>query len=1160
VWRWLGKSRADSHVHDSNALPGEENGRDSKFRLESLEPRLLLSGDPVLAELARWAESDGGTSDAEELAVIFQEIDHTSAAGVTAGNGAEESARGGLTVAWPEGWAVAADNPGINEIAKQIRFAESGPVDLLAMVAELVGHVLDNSATSTSVASVKSDGSQGEDGHQAGDDFTMVADLVDHALDIYTTSTSETPGESNGSQGEDGHQAGDEAAITNSITSEQLDLVLDKVVEALSSISTDGELADRLGDITIKLADLAEGVIAEIRGNVILIDIAADGHGWFLDALLEYIGAAGDSRAADETGTVSEATVAEQVTGELVARQEQSGGQDKTIDESAITLVGHVAVETNGSSENRQSPTEGEGGRTDRDASVDSESVAENSYTRLLPQVNTEAGEQGTTSSPSTAASSPADLMEQVLDLIGLATGLHGEIEPGEDNSEHIVGLLAASHRLQESNRSTRSELRKDNSKTVSGGESGQDQGSQATESETAVTAEGGEDAAPRGPPAIEEIQTITEDGLADTVQGVPAVSLYYDEETPETDSSDAEMPRAPPLDSEMPRAPPAVADMPRAPPANADTADYLLYDGSVITSGTEIPLTDEQLSAIFQEALRIWSSSTLATDLADRLNAITVGIAELDGGILGEARGDTLYIDSDAAGYGWFVDTTPEDNNEFGISLDAYRLLADAGSDADGRVDLLTVLLHEIGHVLGYGHDSGLAVMGEKVGNGERVGLGEPSLATLGYGGGDAGPVSGMLVTGIAPNVTLDLTPSADDATSVVVTVNPDGTINVFGSAGDDGASPISDVIEIKGNINGTLEIVGPDVDVIWNLDGADSGSLTIVSGATITFSNVDTLTGGSGTDTLIGPEMDAIWNVTGANAGIVASVAFSGIENLEGGSVADVFVFAGGSVAATSGGGGADTLDLSADAAGVVVDLAAGTASYAGTISGIENVVTGSGNDTLLGALGATILDTGAGTDTLDLDGIASDLTVTLHADGTLLVTDGSSVVENIAGAENVIGGTGETTVVFEDGAVLLGTLSAAGGLTLDYSAYTTAVTVNLTTGAATGTGGVSNLAGVKGGAVDDTFTFEDGSDFAGSIDGGGGNDTLDYEKSTGALSIDLASQMATGVSGFVSIETVKGGTGVDTLTGPATGATWVPSAALRTLMPDRVMTLLR
>ena len=42
------------------------------------------------------------------------------------------------------------------------------------------------------------------------------------------------------------------------------------------------------------------------------------------------------------------------------------------------------------------------------------------------------------------------------------------------------------------------------------------------------------------------------------------------------------------------------------------------------------------------------------------------VQVADLPGGLLGEAVGKTILIDRDAAGYGWFVDPTPADDLEF--------------------------------------------------------------------------------------------------------------------------------------------------------------------------------------------------------------------------------------------------------------------------------------------------------------------------------------------------------------------------------------------------------------------------------------------------------------------------------------------------------------
>jgi hypothetical protein len=62
------------------------------------------------------------------------------------------------------------------------------------------------------------------------------------------------------------------------------------------------------------------------------------------------------------------------------------------------------------------------------------------------------------------------------------------------------------------------------------------------------------------------------------------------------------------------------------------------------------------------------------------------------------------ITIDVDAAGYGWFVDGTPNQDEEFEPSTTSDEaLLALTASDAAERMDLLTVLRHEFGHVLGF-------------------------------------------------------------------------------------------------------------------------------------------------------------------------------------------------------------------------------------------------------------------------------------------------------------------------------------------------------------------------------------------------------------------------------------------------------------------------
>jgi YD repeat-containing protein len=64
-----------------------------------------------------------------------------------------------------------------------------------------------------------------------------------------------------------------------------------------------------------------------------------------------------------------------------------------------------------------------------------------------------------------------------------------------------------------------------------------------------------------------------------------------------------------------------------------------------------------------------------------------------------------TITLDQDAAGYGWFLDPTPHDNEEFLPTADTNVWQAKEDSDAAGRMDLLSVLLHEYAHALGLGH-----------------------------------------------------------------------------------------------------------------------------------------------------------------------------------------------------------------------------------------------------------------------------------------------------------------------------------------------------------------------------------------------------------------------------------------------------------------------
>ncbi|MEE8450603.1 MAG: Ig-like domain-containing protein, partial [Thermoguttaceae bacterium] len=127
--------------------------------------------------------------------------------------------------------------------------------------------------------------------------------------------------------------------------------------------------------------------------------------------------------------------------------------------------------------------------------------------------------------------------------------------------------------------------------------------------------------------------------------------------------------------------------------------------DANGVTPESAESLTEAQLMSIVDAAvLRL--DPTDETEMRDALAGMTFEVVDLPDDLLGQVSGDSIRIDIDAAGYGWFIDPTPYDDGEFIYRRPTHSLVAMPYSPAANRADLLTVVMHELGHVAGYQHD----------------------------------------------------------------------------------------------------------------------------------------------------------------------------------------------------------------------------------------------------------------------------------------------------------------------------------------------------------------------------------------------------------------------------------------------------------------------
>jgi hypothetical protein len=125
-----------------------------------------------------------------------------------------------------------------------------------------------------------------------------------------------------------------------------------------------------------------------------------------------------------------------------------------------------------------------------------------------------------------------------------------------------------------------------------------------------------------------------------------------------------------------------------------------LRADGVAQTAGpTPAALGNANLRGTVAAALTRLRADGISASLQTQLASLRFEVAHLPAAFLAtvDPNNGAVALDAQAAGYGWFIDPTPQTDEEFaagGVAL--------PGGPAAGKIDLLTAILQEMDGVVG--------------------------------------------------------------------------------------------------------------------------------------------------------------------------------------------------------------------------------------------------------------------------------------------------------------------------------------------------------------------------------------------------------------------------------------------------------------------------
>jgi len=117
--------------------------------------------------------------------------------------------------------------------------------------------------------------------------------------------------------------------------------------------------------------------------------------------------------------------------------------------------------------------------------------------------------------------------------------------------------------------------------------------------------------------------------------------------------------------------------------------------------------LTQGEVDLLVDAAIQRWADAGASPDQLAAMRAVSVSVSDMMGLYVGSTTPGQIRLDSDGGGYGWFLDATPGEDSEYEGA--GTRLTADQGGAAEGKIDLLTVIMHELGHQIGLSDDYNL-------------------------------------------------------------------------------------------------------------------------------------------------------------------------------------------------------------------------------------------------------------------------------------------------------------------------------------------------------------------------------------------------------------------------------------------------------------------